>query len=328
MNGGLAVVTGASGFVGSHVADELLKRGAKVRCLLRPDSPTKWLDGKPFEILRLDSRSVDALKDAVRGATWIVHAAGLTHARSPREFQDVNVGGTERILRAAMDAGPGLERFLLVSSQAAAGPALEGRPVTEAERPDPVSPYGVSKLRSEELTMLLKDRLPVTAIRPPAVYGPRDRALLKLFLAVKRHLLPVLRAGGRFSLVYAEDLARAIVLALSHPAAQGQVYFASEPDVTDYREAGECVRRALNTWAVPVAPPRFLLNAGALVGEAWGAIRNRPPFLSREKLSEIGAGDWVCSSRKIRVELGWEPEVPLQEGLLRTAAWYREAGWV
>lgn len=328
MNGELAVVTGASGFVGSHVADELLRQGAKVRCLLRPNSPTRWLDGKPFEIVRLDSRNMDSLREALRGASWIVHAAGLISARSAREFQDANVGGTERVLRAAMDAAPGLRRFLLVSSQAAAGPALEGRPVTEAERPDPVSPYGVSKLRSEELTMLLKDSLPVTAIRPPAVYGPRDRALLKLFLAVKRHVLPVLRGRGRFSLIYVEDLARAIVLALTHPAAAGQVYFASEPDVTDYREAGEYVRRALGTWAVTVAPPKVLLHAGALVGEAWGAFRNRAPFLSREKLSEIGAGDWVCSSQKIRDQLGWKPEVLLEEGMSRTAAWYREAGWV
>ncbi len=328
MNGELAVVTGASGFVGSHVADELLRQGAKVRCLLRPDSPTRWLDGKPFEIVRLDSRNMDSLRDALRGASWIVHAAGAISARSAREFQDANVGGTERVLRAAIDAAPGLRRFLLVSSQAAAGPALERRPVTETERPDPVSPYGVSKLRAEELTMLLKDSLPVTAIRPPAVYGPRDRALLKLFLAVKRHVLPVLRGEGRFSLIYVEDLARAIALALTHPAAAGQVYFASEPDVTDYREAGEYVRRALGTWAVTVAPPKFLLHAGALVGEAWGTLRNRAPFLSREKLSEIGAGDWVCSSRKIRDQLGWKPEVLLEEGLSRTAAWYREAGWV
>jgi nucleoside-diphosphate-sugar epimerase len=328
MSGELAVVTGASGFVGSHIADELLRRGARVRCLLRPGSPTRWLDGKPIEVVRLDFHDLAALTASVRGAAWIVHAAGLTSARSAREFHDANVAGTERMLRAAMDAGGSLQRFLLVSSQAAAGPAVEGRPVTESERPDPVSPYGVSKLRSEELTMLLKDRLPVVAIRPPAVYGPRDRALLKLFLAVKLHLLPVLRGGGRFSLIYAEDLARAIALALTHPAAAGQVYFASEPDVTDYREAGECVKRALGTWAVSVTPPRFLLHAGALAGELWGLIRNRPPFLSRQKLSEIAAGDWVCSSEKIRSGLGWRPEVPLQEGIARTAAWYREAGWV
>ncbi len=322
------MVTGASGFVGSHIADELLRQGARVRCLLRPGSSTRWLDAKPVEIQRLDQRDVARLTDSVRGATWIVHAAGLTHARSTREFQEVNVGGTERILRAAVEAGGQLQRFLLVSSQAAAGPALEGRAVTETERPDPVSAYGVSKLRSEELTMLLKDRIPVVAIRPPAVYGPRDRALVKLFACVKHHMLPVLHRGGRFSLIYVEDLARAIVLALRHPSAAGQVYFASEPDVTDYRAAGEAVKRALGTWTVTVSPPMLLLQAGALGAEVWGSIRGRSPLLSRQKLSEIAAGDWICSSAKIRSQLGWKPEVSLQDGLARTAAWYREVGWV
>ena len=328
MSGPLAVVTGASGFVGSHIVDELLRRGSRVRCLLRPTSSTRWLDGKDVEIARLDLDDVERLEGAVQGADWIVHAAGLTHARSPREFQKVNVGGTERMLRAAMKAGNRLQRFLLISSQSVAGPAVEGRPVTEVERPDPVSRYGVSKRRAEELTMLLKESLPVVAIRPPAVYGPRDDALFKVFVAVKWHVLPILRKGGRFSLIYAEDLARVVYLALTHPRAAGQIYFAAEPDVTDYREMGDLVRRSMKTWAVPVRPPGLALWAGAIAGEFWGMIRNRPPLLSREKLREISAGDWICSSAKIRSELGWVPEISLAEGVERTATWYREAGWV
>ena len=328
MSGPLAVVTGASGFVGSHIVDELLRQGARVRCLLRSTSTTRWLDGKEVEITRLDLRDGSRLEAALRGADWIVHAAGLTHARSQREFQEVNVGGTERMLGAAMKAGDQLQRFVLISSQAVAGPALEGKPVTETERPDPVSIYGSTKRRAEELTMLLKESLPVVAIRPPAVYGPRDDTLLKLFIAAKWHVLPVLRKGGRFSLIHAEDLARAVHLALTHPRAVGQVYFAAEPDVTDYKETGEMVRRAMKTWAVSVRPPWLALQAGALIGELWGSLRNRPPYLSREKLREMSIGDWICSSAKIRTELGWTPAVPLAEGVERTAAWYREAGWV
>src|SRR6185295_4341639 len=160
--------------------DELVRQGATVRCLLRPTSSARWLEGKDIEIARVDLDDVERLDASVKGADWIVHAAGLTHARSAKEFQDVNVGGTERMLRAAMKAGDRLQRFVLISSQAVAGPALEGKPVTETERPDPVSKYGVSKQRAEELTMLLKASMPVVAIRPPAVYGPRDDAFLKL----------------------------------------------------------------------------------------------------------------------------------------------------
>ncbi len=328
MSGRVAVVTGASGFVGSHVVDELLQDGTRVRCVLRPKSSTRWLEGKPVEIVRLDLGDSARLAEAVRDANWIVHAAGLTHARSPAEFHAANVRGTERMLRAAIDAGGPLERFVLISSQAAAGPSVDRTPVMETDLPTPVSPYGVSKLRSEELTLLLRDRLPVVSIRPPAVYGPRDDALLKVFRFVKRHILPSLREGGRFSLVHAEDLARAVRLALVDPRALGQVYFVGEPEITDYEEFGACVTRALGTWATTFRPPRFLLETGAVLGEVWGAVRGRPPLLSREKLREITAGDWICSSTKIRTQLDWVPRIHLEEGVRSTAAWYREAGWL
>ena len=324
----LAVVTGASGFVGSHIVDELLRHDARVRCLLRPRSSTRWLDGKPVEIVRLEEMDLDRLSEAVADATWIVHAAGITQARSAREFHEINVGGTERVLRAAIASNGKLERFLYISSQAAGGPAAERRPVVESDRPDPASTYGMSKLRGEELTMLLKNRMPVVTIRPPAVYGPRDKAFLRLYRLLRIHVMPVLRAGEQFTLVYAEDLARAAYLALTHPRAAGEVYFVGEPESTDSVEMGECIRRSLGTKAITVQPPGFVLQMGALLAELVGFATGRPPLLSREKLEEITAGDWLCSSAKIRSQLGWTPRVGLEEGIARTTAWYREAGWI
>ncbi|HEU4333912.1 MAG TPA: NAD-dependent epimerase/dehydratase family protein [Candidatus Eisenbacteria bacterium] len=328
MSGPLAVVTGASGFVGSHVVDELLRRGARVRCLLRSSSSRRWLEGKPVELVFVSLDDAPALEAAVAGATWIVHAAGLTSARSAAEFHAVNVGGTERMLRAALAAGPELRRFLYVSSLAAAGPSRDGMPVTEAHPPRPVSAYGESKLRGEELVHQLRDRLPVCSVRPPAVYGPRDEATLKVFRALRWHVRPELRAHGRFSMIYVEDLARAIALVLEDERALGEIFFASEPDVCDYERLGVEAQAAMGSWAVPLRLPGWLLTAGAMAGEAWGAITRTPPFLSRAKLQEIGAGDWICSSAKIRSRLGWAPSVPMEEGLKRSVAWYREAGWV
>jgi len=324
----LAVVTGASGFVGSHIADELLRRGARVRCILRRYSSRRWLDGKPLEIVIAPLEDSAALATAVAGATWIVHAAGLTSARNAAEFHEANVGGTERMLRAALTVGPGLRRFLVISSQAAGGPSRDGMPVSEAHPPRPVSAYGESKLRSEELVLQMRNRLSVCSIRPPAVYGPRDEATLKIFMAVKRHLQPVLHRGGRFSLVHVEDLARACWLALEDDRAAGEIFFVAEPDATDYDEIGRFAKRALGSWAVRFEPPGWLLTLVALAGEAVGVLTNRPPFLSRQKLQEIQAGDWICTSAKIRARLGWTPRMPLDAGFRQTAAWYREAGWL
>ncbi|HEU4725943.1 MAG TPA: NAD(P)-dependent oxidoreductase [Candidatus Eisenbacteria bacterium] len=324
----LAVVTGASGFVGSHVADELLRGGARVRCLLRRTSSRRWLEGKPLEIVTTSLDDPAALAEAVAGATWIVHAAGLTSARNAAEFHEGNVGGTERMIRAALTVGPSLRRFLFISSQAAAGPSRDGLPVGESHPTRPVSPYGESKLRAEELVLQMRNRLSVCSIRPPAVYGPRDEATFKIFAAVKRHVQPVLRRGGRFSLVHVEDLARACRLVLEDDRASGEVYFVSEPDTTDYERIGNAAKLALETWAFRVEPPSWLLTFGALAGEAIGALTNRPAFLSREKLREIQSGDWICSSAKIRADLGWTPHMTLNAGFRQTAAWYREAGWL
>lgn len=328
MSAPLAVVTGATGFVGSHIVDELLRRGARVRCIVRRTSSMRWLEGKPIETVVASLDDTAKLAAAVEGADWIVHAAGLTSARRPSEFHEANVVGTERMIRAALTAGSTLRRFLFISSQAASGPSRDGMAVTEAHPPRPVSAYGESKLRAEELVFQMRGRLPVCSIRPPGVYGPRDESFLKVFVALKRHVQPVLRAGGKFSLVHAEDLARACCLALEDDRAIGEIFFVCEPDATDYETMGRLAKRAMGTWAVRFEPPGWLLTVGALAGEAVAALTARPAFLSRQKIREITAGDWICTSGKIRSRLGWTPQIPLEAGLAGTAAWYREAGWV
>jgi nucleoside-diphosphate-sugar epimerase len=321
----LAVVTGASGFVGSHIVDDLLLRGVRVRAVVRGSSSRKWLEGKKVELAGAALDDEPALRRAVAGADWVVHAAGLIRARGAAEFHECNVAGTERLLRASREAS--VRRFVFVSSQAAAGPSPDGRPVTEDHPPRPVSAYGESKLRAEELA-LREGAATVTVIRPPAVYGPRDTAILKVFSLAKRHVEPVLRRRGRFSMIHVSDLASAVHAALVHEKAVGEIFFASEPDETDYAELGELVREAIGTWTVRVAIPRWALMGIALGAEAFAAVAGKAPLLSREKLREISAGDWVCSSMKIRERLGWAPRIPLREGIVATADWYREARWL
>jgi nucleoside-diphosphate-sugar epimerase len=324
----VVLVTGASGFVGSHVVDELLRRGARVRCLLRRTSSRRWLEGKQVEVSEGDVCHEEGLDRAVQGVDWIVHAAGLTHAPSAEEFRRGNVLGTERILAAALRADPKPRRFVYISSQAAAGPSRDGAPVTEDLPPRPVSTYGSTKLEGENLVMGASDRLPVVTIRPPTVYGPRETALLKYFRAVKAHLRPYVGGARPFSVVYAVDHARAVWEVLTQDAAIGQIYFVGGPDRTDYEEMGEAIARAMGTWAVRVRVPRILLLGGALAGEMVGAVTRRAPFFSREKFREITAGSWIVSSRKIREHLGFSALTPLEEGVRATARWYREAGWV
>jgi nucleoside-diphosphate-sugar epimerase len=302
----LALVTGASGFVGSHVVDELLRRGARVRCLLRSTSSRRWLEGKPVDIADGDVCARETLDAAVQGAGWIVHAAGLTHARTPDEFH----------------------RFVYISSQAASGPSRNGMPVTEDLPPQPVSTYGESKLAGERTVMGASDKIPVVSIRPPTVYGPRETSLLNYFRAVKMHLRPEPGGPRNFSIVYAEDHARAVWECLNQERAMGRIYFVGGPDITSARELGDLIQRAVGTWAIRVTVPSLMLQGGALLGEVAGAITGRAPFLTREKLREITCGPWTVSSKKIREELGWSSAIPLEQGVHATARWYRETGWI
>ncbi len=322
----LAVVTGASGFVGSHIVDALLERGARVRAVVRGTSSRRWLTGKPVEFADSSLDDAAGLRRAVEGADWVIHVAGLIRARNAAEFHECNVAGTARLLAAARDAS--VRRFAFVSSQAAAGPSRDGRPVSEEQPPHPVSTYGETKRLAEELVLRERDRMAVTVIRPPAVYGPRDTAILKVFTLAKRHLQPVLRSGGVFSMIHVEDLASAVVAVLSREEAAGEIFFAAEPDRTDYDELGALVREALGTWTVRVAVPRWALMGIALGAEGFARVMGAAPLLTREKLREISAGDWVCSSAKIRDRLGWSPRVPLAAGIKSTADWYRAAGWL
>jgi len=322
----LAVVTGASGFVGSHLVDELLLRGARVRAVVRGTSSRRWLAGKPVEFADASLGDAGALRRAVEGADWVVHAAGLIRARNGAEFHESNVAGTGRVLAAAREAS--VKRFVFVSSQAAAGVSRDGRPVSEGDPPRPVSTYGETKRLAEELVLRERERMAVTVIRPPAVYGPRDTAILKVFALAKRHLQPVLRSGGSFSMIHVADLASAVVLACSKEEAAGEIFFAAEPDRTDYDELGALVREALGTWTVRLAVPRWAMMGIARGAEAFGRVTGSAPLLTREKLREISAGNWVCSSAKIRERLGWAPRVPLARGIRSTADWYREAGWL
>src|ERR1700722_12501724 len=184
------LVTGASGFLGSHVADQLTRGGHDVRALVRKSSKRDFLER--LDRIEFAYGSVeDAAKvaDAVKGVDAIIHSAGLVKARSPEEFHRTNVDGTRNLIEAAKVHAPKLRRFVLVSSLAAAGPSLDGVPL-DRDGAGPVTHYGRSKLEAERVVLAAKDSLPVTILRPGAIYGPRDQEILVFFKSVKSGVLP------------------------------------------------------------------------------------------------------------------------------------------
>jgi dihydroflavonol-4-reductase len=322
------LLTGASGFVGSHILDRLLERGISTVIVLRPTSPQKFIESRLSEV-EVRTASLDdatSLEQAMRGITHVIHCAGVVKALRPDEFYTVNQLGTRAVVEAANRAG--ISRLVHISSLAAAGPGTSEAPAREADPPRPVSEYGKSK-RAGEREVEQRCRAEWVIVRPPAVYGPRDTAFLSLFAAVKSHLLPDI-GGGRLilSLVFVKDLADAIVRCLEVPAAQGRIYFATGPDVASATQLGEIVAQELASQTIRIPLPTGLLWPVCVLQECVSRLTGRPHLFSRQKYAEITAPGWVCDGTRLRAELGIECATPLREGIRQTAEWYRAAGWL
>ena len=328
------LVTGASGFLGSHVTEQLVQKGHSVVALVRRSSSTKFLSSlRGVELAYGAIEDAESVRRAVvdaPGVDAIVHSAGLVKARDEAEFFRVNVGGTRNMLDAAKAAGPTMKRFVFVSSLAAVGPSHDGRPVAADARPAPVTRYGRSKLEAERLVLAEKDALPVVVLRPPMIYGPRDQESFAFFQSVARRVLPMLGDGkNTLSVIYASDAAAACIRALEGDVPSGRAYFIDDGRVYVWRDMLADVEAAIGARAfVRVGVPFPLVRGAALASEGMSRLTGKPVMLTRDKLNELAASHWVCDSAEARRELGWEPQVGWAEGTRRAVAWYREHGWL
>ncbi len=327
----VAFLTGGTGFVGSWVAEELLARGTAVRALVRSDP--KWLDGLAVETVRGDLDDADALRRGVEGADTVVHVAGLTRARDQGTLDRANVEGTVRLLDAVRQSGDA-RRVLVTSSLEAMGPnrlAPDGTPIpaTEADVPQPVSMYGLSKARMETVVRTQFADLPVTVVRPPAVYGPREADIYEMIRGAARGLFPIVGDGRvpRLSLVHVRDLARGMVDALEAPAAEGETYFLGSPRGYSWREVRAAVEGALGRRTLRLPVPGALLGVAGALAEGVGGLVGTLPPLTRDK-AEAARHAWVCSIEKAEREIGYAPRVGLAEGMAETVGWYRRHGWL
>ena len=330
--GGIALVTGGHGFLGSHLVDLLLEEGYAVRCLLRPgrDAASLFGDrGGRVEAVRGDLRRADGLEDAVAGAALVFHLAGLTFARGPAEYFAVNAAGTRRFAEAVGRAAPGCRRFLYVSSQAAAGPSTDGRAVTEDAPPNPLTHYGKSKLAGERVLEEALGPVPFTVVRPPAIYGPRDEAILPFFQAASWGVAPGLEGRGRrFNLLHARDVAEGMLAAARAPAAAGRCYFLSDGRGYGYPELRRALESAFGRPSRRIPLPDGLVTLAAALAEEVAVLAGAVPLFGRQKAIELKQRWWLCSGERAARELSWRPRIPLERGFLETAAWYAERGLV
>ena len=325
-----ALVTGGSGFIGSHVAEELCARGYHVRCFFRRSSSLQWIQHLPVDIFYGDLDDPDSLLPAVENADVVFHVAGVVKTVRPSEFYTHNTEGTEHLVRAALAAAPRLKRFTFVSSQAAAGPAERlDKPCQPDDPCHPVSDYGTSKVLAEQCLKQAGDRIPFTIIRPPGVYGPRDSETLLFLKAVQRGFAVIPGFRARYiNLIFTKDLARAIVDASEAPRAAGNTYFLTDGVNYSYQELYRHIGAALGVPYRTIHLPIAAAWLPAVFAELVALIRHTPSQLTRQKLREASRRFWVCSAETARRDFGFSCRFDFPAGLNETVAWYRSQGWL
>ncbi len=321
-----ALVTGASGFIGGRLVQQLILENHTVSCLVRRGSRTDHLPTSIRTVTgTLDDRA--ALETAVRDVDVVFHVAARTRgARS--ELALANVDGTRNLVSALRSAGPPEAALLYVSSLAAAGPFAQTPGRNEEMPARPVSAYGRSKLEGEVAVMDEAARRPVIVVRPPVVYGPGDRGHLELFRWAARGVTPLLSDSFPMSAVYVDDLVHAMVLAARRPPKGARVYFVSDAVAHDWNELAVCAAATAGRRTRRMVVPRMLLCGVCCLNGLRHCLGARPSFLNPDKWLELREAGWLCDCRKAQNDLGYQPAVSLEEGFKRTLDWYRSARWL
>jgi len=311
-----ALVTGANGFIGSHLVDRLLKEEVQVTVLVRAGSNLRWLQDKAVTMIKGDLTDADSLASGVKGQDYIFHVAALIRAVNRQPFYEVNVKGTENLLQAVIDNQVDLKKFIFISSLEAAGPSSGGVAVKENDQAHPVTDYGRSKLQAEELLQNYGDQIPYGIIRPPVVYGPRDPAFYQFFKQVRRHLiLNIGLQAQSVSCVYIENLVEAVWLSANNDA-RSTMYHVCDPETP-----GSLIEMQFQIARI-MGIKRCLvcrIPCGAfwllcLGGEIWQKITRCPLWISLVRYKTYSQPVWRCDAEKISEELGYQPLCSREEG--------------
>jgi nucleoside-diphosphate-sugar epimerase len=316
----IVALTGATGFIGWHVARRFLESGWQVRALVRPESPRPVPDGVERIVAPLRETEVVAVST---GAEILIHMAAVVGIRSADEFRRSNVEATAEVVKAARRLDL---RLVHMSSLGATGPASPGDPPTEDSPLRPVNRYGQSKRDAEQLVQSGSD-LDWTILRPSLVYGPRDRNFLPMFRLARRGIFPIYSASAVYNVVHVSDVARLVEIAATSPAASRQVFFAGHPQQVTLRELMAPLAPIYGKRFRPMPIPKGLLWLAAQAGSAAQALGLQVP-IDRARWHEMTSPGFVCRVDKARERLGFVATTELPEGLKKTAEWYEAQGWL
>ena len=321
------LITGASGFVGYHLIEAALRHGLEVFAAVRKSSQVDHLKHFDIQYTTPDFTSIDALQKELeeKQYQYIIHASGTTKAPTQEAYNLVNATYTANLAAAAVKVG--VKKFLFISSLAALGPAAPNAVITENQPPKPITSYGMSKLAAErQLDIFKMVGLPLTVLRPTAVYGPREKDIFIIFKTFKQGLEPYIgNKPQQLSFVYGPDLAETTVQLLFSP--YNEVFNISDGKVYDRYALANIFKTVFKKKTFKVHIPVFIVRIIAMLSEKL-AKKGSTPALNREKLAELTATNWACSIDKLKMAINYQPKCDLEKGLTESLEWYKDNKWL
>ena len=325
----IAVVTGANGFVGSHLVDYLLTKDFEVRCIVRKSSNLQWLEGKDLKIYDCGLFDKNGIREAFKNANYIFHIAGVVKAKNEDGYLKGNVEATKVLLEVADEMRDKIKKFVVVSSQTVSGPAEKNKPVTEDMVPHPLTTYARSKLKQEQLTLSFNDKFPVAVCRAPAIYGERDTEIFIYFQVFNRGLTTMIGFDKKeLSLLHVADLAEGLFLAAISEKSNGEIYFISSEKFYTWDEVGQITSKVLNKKAFRIRLPHFIVFTVAAFAQFFAMFSSKPATLNIEKAKDLTQRYWTCDTSKAIRDLGYSQKISIEEGIKRTCDWYKQMKWI
>ncbi len=328
------LVTGASGFIGSFIVEEALRKGMETWAAVRKSSSRQYLRDERIHLIELNLSDKEELKHQLEGHEfdYVVHAAGVTKCLRQEDFFTVNTEGTRHLVEALLELGMPLKRFVYLSSLSVFGAVKEQQPyeeITEHDIPKPNTAYGKSKLEAERYLDSVGNNFPYVILRPTGVYGPREKDYFMMAQSIRNHV--DFAAGFRrqeITFVYVADVVQAVFLALDH-GMTGRKYFLTDGGVYLSSDFSDLLRNAMGKpWWIRITAPLWLLRLITNVGEFWGHVTGKLSVLNKDKYNILSQRNWRCDIEPAMDELGYHPHYDLEKGVKLSVKWYQENNWL